>query len=182
MKYYLVALFDKESTFFMEKIQKDVCKRYKLHNDFPVTHITLEVLTDPDIEELSSVVSNILKPYKHFKVKINGNIDFDPSHRVVKLKIENQGYIVRLARKINSELSLHKFKITENKGKWDLHVPLGNTNNKFKEMYSEYYAAACTTGASANTYPMLKVTRIELWKATNNRNKPVIKSFPLRKY
>lgn len=64
-------------------------------------HITLEVIEDPNINKLEEVIEKIIKPYKKFKVEINGAICFDPPYKSVNLKIENKGYIMRLARIIN---------------------------------------------------------------------------------
>lgn len=182
MKYYLVALFDNDSYKFIEKIQKDICSKYKLYNDLPTLHMTLEVIGDPDVEKLSAIVSDILKPYKKFKVNIDGAICFDPPHKSVNLKIESKGYIIRLARKINQTLKDHGFNVRDNIDNWDLHVSLANTNFALREWSSEEYAAACEMAKKNGVYKLAKIDRVELWKPINNKKKMVLKSFPLRDY
>lgn len=182
MRYYLVALFDKESYDYIEQIQKNICRKYKLYRNMPVLHITLEVIGDPDIEKLTKVISDILKPYKRFKVEINGAICFDPPYKSVNLKIENKGYIMRLARHINDLLKLHGFDVRQNIDHWDLHVSLANTNYAIREWSTREYIAACETTKKEDIHKMAKIDRIELWKPINNKREMLIKSFPLREY
>lgn len=182
MKYYLVALFDVDSYAYAEKIQKELCKKYKLYNDLPTLHITLEIIGDPDIEKLSSLISSIIKPYKKFKVSMDGAICFDPPHKSVNLKIENKGYIMRLVRKINTTLKENGFDVRENIDFWDLHISLANTNYAVREWSSSEYVAACNAVKESGFINLLKIDKIELWKPINNKKKMVVKSFPLRDY
>lgn len=182
MRYYLVALFDSESYASMEVIQKSICSKYKIYKNYPMLHITLETVEDPDIEKLSKVIGDMLKPYKKFKVETNGVICFDPPYKSVNLKIENKGYIIRLARNINENLKLHGFNVRENIDNWDLHVSLANTNYASREWSSKEYIAACNNTKKQGFYRLARIERIELWKPINNRKEMVVKSFPLRDY
>ncbi|MCH5138291.1 2'-5' RNA ligase family protein [Clostridiaceae bacterium UIB06] len=182
MKCYLVALFDKSSYSYIEEIQRNICKKHKIYKNMPMLHITLEVIGDPDIEKLNKIVSDILKPYKKFKVEINGAICFDPPYKSVNLKIENKGYIIRLARHINDTLKLHGFDVRDNIDNWDLHVSLANTNYASREWNTKEYIAACQSTKKENIHKMAKIDRIELWKPINVRKEMVIKSFPLKDF
>jgi 2'-5' RNA ligase len=182
MKYYLVALFDTESYSAMEKIQKSICQKYKIYKNIPMLHITLETIEDPDMDKLSQVITDILKPYKRFKVETNGIICFDPPYKSVNLKIENKGYIIRLAKIINDRLKLHGFNVRENIDNWDLHVSLANTNYAIREWSGREYVAACIDAKKDGFYRMSKIDRIELWKPINNKKEMLVKSFPLRNY
>lgn len=182
MKYYLVALFDKQSHSYIEDMQKSICRKYKIYKNMPAIHITLDIIGDPDIEKLSKVVSDILKPYKKFKVEVNGAICFDPPYKSVNLKVENKGYIIRLARHINDILKLHGFDVRDNADNLNLHILLANTNYAARELSSKEYIAACDIAKKENTHRMAKIDRIELWKSINNRRDMVVKSFPLREF
>ncbi|MCT8977525.1 AKAP7 2'5' RNA ligase-like domain-containing protein [Clostridium sp. CX1] len=182
MRYYLVALFDKQSYSYMEEIQRTICKKYKIYKNMPMLHITLEVIGDPDMEKLTKIVSDMLKPYKKFKVEVNGAICFDPPYKSVNLKIENKGYIIRLARQINDTLKLHGFDVRDNISKWDLHVSLANTNYAAREWSAKEYIAACESTKKEDIHRMAKIDRIELWKPINSRRDMVVKSFPLRDF
>lgn len=182
MRYYLVALFNKDSYSSIEEIQKNICRKYKLYRNMPVLHITLEVVGDPDIEKLEKIVGDILKPYKKFKVEINGAICFDPPYKSVNLKIESKGYIIRLARQINESLKLHGFDVRENIDNWDLHVALANTNFAIRQWSNKEYVTACENTKEQGFYKMGIINRIELWKPINNKKDMILKTFELRDF
>ncbi|MBA5851719.1 2'-5' RNA ligase family protein [Clostridium sp. cel8] len=182
MRYYLVALFDKESYSYMERIQRSMCRKYRLYKHMPVLHITMAVIDDPDIEKLSKIISKLLDPYKNFKVEINGAICFDPPYKSVNLKIEKKGYIIRLARQINDLLKSYKFNVKYNIDTWDLHVALANTNYAIREWSSREYIAACHAAKKENIHKMVTVNRLALWKPINNKREMLVKNFQLREY
>jgi 2''-5'' RNA ligase len=182
MKYYLVALFDKNSYSYIEEIQKNICKKYKIYKNMPMLHITLEVIGDPDVEKLNKIISDMIRPYKKFKVEINGAICFDPPYKSVNLKIENKGYVIRLARQLNDTLKLHGFDVRDNIDNWDLHVSLANTNHAIREWSSKEYVAACQNAKKEDIHKMVKIDRIELWKPINNKREMVVKSFLLKDF
>jgi 2'-5' RNA ligase len=182
MRYYLVALFDEDSYKEIEIIQKNICKKHKLYKILPVLHITLEIVGDPDMEKLDEVLKKILKTYKKFKVEVSDVICFDAPYKSVNLKIENKGYINRLARIINDTLRLHGFEVRENIENWDLHVSLANTNYAVREWSKQEYAAACNSAKNDGFYKLATIDRIELWKPINNKKEMVLKSYPLKSY
>ena len=182
MKYYLVALFDKNSYSFVESIQKDICKKYKLYRKLPVLHITLEVIDDPDIDKLDKIVSDIIKPYKRFRVEINGVICFDPPYKSVNLKVENKGYITRLVRQINDTLKSNHFKVRETINDWDLHVSLANTNYAVRKWSTSEYKIACENTKNINPHKVVRINGFELWKPINNKKTMTVKSFSLKEY
>lgn len=182
MKYYLVALFDNNSYSFVESIQKDICKKYKLYRKLPVLHITLEVIDDPNIDKLDKIVSDIMKPYKKFRVELNGVICFDPPYKSVNLKVENRGYITRLVRQINENLKLNHFKVRENVDNWDLHVSLANTNYASRKWSTSEYKIACEDAKNINPQKVVRINKLELWKPINNKKTMTVKSFSLKEY
>ena len=117
-----------------------------------------------------------------FKVSVNGAICFDPPHKSVNLKIDDQGYIIRLAKKINSKLTETGFAVRENIDNWDLHISLANTNYAAREWSVPEFNAACDATKQKDIKTLLKIDRIELWKPINNKKKMVVKSFPLKSF
>lgn len=182
MKYYLVALFDKDSYFYIQRIQKNICRKYKLYKNVPMLHITLEIIENPDLEKLTKIISDILKPYKKFKVQIN-DVSIDSFYKSINLKIENKGYIIRLARQINEILKLHKFNVKESLNDINLKVLLANTNYQMRESnFKEHNNTFHENIKVENTCKMVKIDRIELWKAVNNKKEVILKNFPLRDF
>ncbi len=182
MRYYLVALFDEESYKEIEPTQKSLCRKYRLYKNLPMLHITLEVIEDPDLEKLDAVISDIIKPYKKFKVELSDVICFDEPYKSVNLKVESKGYIKRLTRTFNDSLKLHGFNVRENIENWDLHVSLANTNYAQREWTKNEYAAACKNTKNEAFNKMAKIDKIELWKPINNKKEMVVKSYSLKTF
>lgn len=182
MKYYLVALFDNESYDFMEELQKNLCRKYKVNRNTPAFHIKMEILGDPDVDKLTKIINDILRPYKKFKVQINGAICFSSPYKTLNLKIEDKGYISRLVRRINDRLKLHGFEVREDINEWDFHVNLANPNYASKEWNKKEYFSAFENARKENVIKMARVDRIELWKQINNKKEMTVKTFPLRDF
>lgn len=182
MKYYLVALFDEESYSLVEDVQRSLCRRYRTYKNMPALHITMEVIGDPDIEKLTRIIYDIIKPYKRFKVQVNEAICFNPPYKSVNLKVESKGYIMRLVRQINDTLKLYGFEVREDIHDWDFNVNLANTALTAREWSKNEYAAACETAKKENINKMLRIDRIELWKPISNKREMVVRSFPLREF
>lgn len=182
MKYYLVALFDNDSYKDIEVVQKNICRKYKIYRNLPVLHITLEIVGDPDMNKLDEIVSKILKPYKKFKVEVSDVICFDEPYKSVNLKVENKGYINRLARILNDTLKLHGFDVRDTIQGWDLHVSLANTNYAVREWSKREYNLACNAAKREGFYKLATVDRVELWKPINNKKEMVVKSYQLKGY
>jgi len=181
MKYYLVAMFDKESNEYIEQVQRSLCKKYKLYKSLPLLYITLEVIGDPDVDKLTKVICEMVKPYKKFKVKVDGAECSNSSQKFASLKIENKGYIIRLTRLFNDRLKLNGFDVKENAPDHDLAIALtgnlfhGKENGHSKEKNSEHIRYE-------DISRMLVVDRLELWKNVNNRKEMTVRKFPLREY
>jgi 2'-5' RNA ligase len=182
MKYYLVALFDNDTYSNLEVIQKDMCHKYKIYKNQPMIHIPLEVIDDPNMEVIDNIINGIIKPYKKFKVYSSGALSFDAPYKSVNLKIENKGYIIRLAKKINEKLKENGFKVRENIENLDLHASLANTSYIIKELSNKESGAASIENKKGGFQGIAKIDRIELWKGSNNRKDMIIKSYPLREY
>jgi hypothetical protein len=182
MKYYLVALFDSDSYKNIEEIQKNVCKKYKLYKNSPSLHIKLEVIGDPDMEKLDQVISKLIKPYKKFKIEVCDAISIDEPYKSVNLKIQNKGYISRLARTINDTLKLHGFVVREDLTDEDLHISLANTNHSIKELSKQENSISGKAMRQDGFYKFATVDKIELWKPINNKKETVLKTYSLKDF
>ena len=98
MKYYLVALFDDESYKNLSPIQRNLSKKYRANRNSPIPYIPLEILENPNIDKLNTVVDKIVKPYKNFKVEVSSKVSICDSSKTLNLEIEDVGYIKRLNR------------------------------------------------------------------------------------
>lgn len=183
MKYYLVATFDSESHTFVDRLQRNITRKYKLHHNHNLNthHIILEVIDDPDFEKLDALIEKVIKPYKKFKVEINNSISFDPPNKCVNLKVESKGYIIRLARNINDTLKLSGFNVRDHFNNIDLFVPIANTPQNAKHWFKDPNSIN-KSFVNPNSKLLAKIDGFELWKATNNRKRVLIKSYNLRQF
>lgn len=173
MKYYLVALFDDVSYKNLSPIQRSLSKKYRANRNSPIPYIPLEIIENPNIDKLNTVIDKILKPYKNFKVELSSTVTLCDSNKTLNLKIEKIGYIKKLDRLINDNLKLYGFNVKSDNT--DLHLSLANINyinrdNKKLDTEIEYKPSIST----------LKVNRLELWKISNNRRETLIQTYPLK--
>ena len=173
MKYYLVALFDDVSYKNLSPIQRSLSKKYRANRNSPIPYIPLEVIENPNIDKLNTVIDKILKPYKNFKVELSSTVTLCDSNKTLNLKIKKIGYIKKLDRLIADNLKMHGFNVKNDTN--DLHLSLANINyinkdNKKFDTEIEYKPSIST----------LKVNRIELWKISNNRRETLIQTYPLK--
>ena len=126
MKYYLVALFDDVSYKNLSPIQRSLSKRFRANRNSPIPYIPLEVIENPNIDKLNTVMDKILKPYKNFKVELSSTVTLCDSNKTLNLKIEKIGYIKKLNRLITDNLKMHGFNIKTSST--DLHLSLANIN------------------------------------------------------
>lgn len=182
MKYFLVALFDDESNCIIQNIQKDVCRKYKLYKNSPSLYIPVSAITNPDLEKLDLVISKILSPYKKFKVDINNSIGLSENLSQVNLKVEDKGYIFRLARSITDTLDLHGFNVDKNNDNIDLRILLGNANHIIKKFHSSGNLSIDDTISQDDFFKFAKVSRLELWKHSTNKKELPVKVYNLRDY
>lgn len=182
MTYYLVGLFDIVSYKYIEILQKSICEKYSLYSpttDLPKLHITLEIITDPDLHNLDVSLKNILLDYAEFEVKLDGVICFDPPYKSVNLNIQNKGTVYELSKNINSILNSQGFVVREHIENWNLHISLANTNFADREWSDSEYLSACNLAKDGNFSKTIRVTSIELWKPINNNAEMVVKNYTL---
>lgn len=180
MKYYLVALFDKNTYKRLEKIQIELSNKYNLYSKLPKLHITLEIIEDPNLDKLQEIISNILKDYKKFQVKIKDVICFYPPYKSVNLKVDEEGPITDLSKFFNKILGDHKFNVRDNIKDWDLHVSIANTNFSSREWSREEFVQACTLLKSQKCDFWGTIEKIELWSPINDYDKMIIHSYQLK--
>ena len=173
MKYYLVALFDDVSYKNLSPIQRSLSKRYRANRNSPIPYIPLEVIENPNIDKLNTVIDIILKPYKNFKIELSSTVTLCDSNKTLNLNIENIGYIKKLDRLITDNLKMHGFKIKNDNS--DLYLSLANINYTNKE--NRKYDSVIEFKTNIST---LKVNRLELWKISNNRRETLFLTYPLK--
>jgi len=176
MKYYLVAVFDDESYKSFSYTQKSLSKRFRGNRNSPVPYIPIEVVENPNLEKLETVIEKIVKPYKLFKVRLTNEILVTDHSKTLNVKISDYGYIRRLNRLMSDTLKLHGFNVLDFNSDSSMYLSVANLNFIPKDMKKPTgditYKCVCEN---------LKVDRIEIWKLSNNKRETVVKSYPLKK-
>lgn len=182
MKYFLVALFDDQTNSTIQNIQRYICRKYKLYKSSPSLYIPISAIINPDLEKLDVVISKIIVPYKKFKVNITNSIDLSENFNQVNLKVEDKGYIFRLARNITDTLDLHGFNVKTDGEDIDLHILLANANHIIKKSSNGSTISIDDTLNKDDFYKFAKVSRFELWKQISSKKDLLVKTYELREY
>lgn len=177
MKYYLVALFDDESYKHLGPVQRNLSKKYRANRNSPIPYIPLEILENPNVDKLNTVVDKIIKPYKHFKVEVSPKVSICDSNKTLNIKIEDRGYIKRLNRLLSDNLQLHGFNVKGIDSEENLHLALANVNYNNKDNKRVFNSLDSKFNLST-----LKVNRLELWKISNSRRETLIQTYPLKDF
>ncbi|NEU04339.1 MULTISPECIES: hypothetical protein [Clostridium] len=180
MKYYLVAVFDENSSSSLTKIQKSISKKYKLYKNTPVLHIPLGVVNSNDFEKLDEALHKVLAPYKNFKIMIDNKIVFNDSFNTLGFKVEDKGYINKILRSVSNTFPIYNVNIKmPNNG--NLNIPIANANHNTRKSAGNgtlYINPQCEKDSYLYT---AKVCKFELWKQPTS-NREMIKSYPLKEY
>ncbi|MBC5625189.1 hypothetical protein H8S10_06915 [Clostridium sp. NSJ-49] len=177
MKYYLVALFDDESYKNLSPIQRNLSKKYRANRNSPIPYIPLEILENPNIDKINTVVDKIVKPYKNFKVEVSSKVSICDSSKTLNLEIEDVGYIKRLNRLLSDNLQLHGFNVKGIESDKNLQLTLANISYNNKD--NKRVIAPLDSRFNLST---LKVNRLELWKISNTRRETLIQTYPLKDF
>lgn len=178
MKYYIVALLDKDSCEELTPIKRKYSKKFKANRNSPTPFIALNVIDTPNIEKVSQVIEKVLKPYKKFKVELNNSIAISEPLKTVNLKLQNRGYIkkIHLSLKENFELNGLSVKFTADD---NIAISLATLSHINKNYENDIACDESDLSIENKTY---KVSKLELWKLSNNKKEYCVKSFPLRNF
>lgn len=180
MKYYIVALFDEDSYQAITPVQRNLSKKFRANRNSPVPYIPLEVLDNPNIEKLNTVIEKVIKPYKYFRVELCDDVSVSESMRTLNLKIEDKGYIKKLSRLLTDTLKLYGF--TTKTPEDEIAIALANMNYIPKDNKKADTECAIDILKKERKNTMLKINRLELWRISNNKKETVIKTFNLKSF
>lgn len=179
MKYYIVALFDEDSYETITPIQKNLSKRFRGNRHSPLPYIVLDILDNPNIEKLYTVIDKIIKPYKKFKIELCDDVSISDTMKTINLKILNEGYIKKITRSLRDTLDLYGIHSKNNNS--ELSISLANINyfNKDNKRNSDI---ACDLVKKDDKNITLKINKFEIWKISNNKRETCIKSYQLKAF
>lgn len=180
MKYYIVALFDDSSYEFIAPVQRTVSRKLKANRNSPAPYIALEVVDNPNIEKLTSIIEKILNPYKRFKIELSSEISISEDLKTVNLGISYRGYIKKIERSLKDTLKLHGFNVRENNSN-NLSISLANLNYISKDSKRKVIDTQIIPQNKIEN-KTLKINRFQLWKVPGNKKESKIKDFELKAF
>lgn len=175
MKYFLVAVLNRESTKDLEYIQRPLVKKGRNSKKPPYMAIPIDTIEDPDKDKLNVFLEELLKPFRYFHVDITGKYINVQDEKLTGLPVTNFGYIKKIQRHLNEYMELSGYKVSQEKSDdkdfiFSMSVDrlpkdLENTKNLFD---------------TPDNKKMFLVDRIELWKTMNAKKDSVVFSIPLK--
>lgn len=179
MKYYVVALFDEDSYETITPIQRNLSKKFRGNRHSPMPYIALNILDNPNVEKLYTVIDKIIKPYKKFKIELCDDVSISDTMKTINLKILNEGYIKKINRSLRNTLELYGIHSKNNIN--ELSISLANVNyiNKDNKRNNDI---ACDLVKKDDKNITLKVNKFEIWKISNNKKETCIKSYSLKAF
>ncbi|PJI08566.1 MULTISPECIES: 2'-5' RNA ligase [Clostridium] len=182
MRYCLVASFTKDSYSHIENLQRNACKKYKLYKRISNLHVSLQMLEEPNLEKLDSIIKKELSCYKKFKVQVNkSHLTYNSPSKTVSLKVENRGYINRIVRNTNEKLHYGGFKFSMPYKDVNLFIPLANGNYQIKNIL-EHESNDIHDYNDEKDFSFLKIESFDLCKLVGHRKIHIIKKYPLRDF
>ena len=185
MKYYVVALFDKQSYEVLSPLQRKFSKKYRANRRSPIPHIALDVIETSNIDKITPVIEKVLKPYKRFKVEYKPNsASLNETLKTVNLEIEDRGYIKKIYTALtdNFELSGLNVKFSPAIDDNNIGISLATINHIAKDKKTDSYANQNTKLNESDNINTLKIDRFEIWKVFPNKKEVCLKSFPLKNF
>ena len=180
MKYYIVALFDKESYEILTPLQKKISKKYRANRRSPIPHIALDIIETSNIEKVTPVMEKVLKPYKRFKIEYKDNISVSDTLRTINIKVQDRGYIKKIYQSLTDYFELNgvNVKFTPNR---DIGISLASINHFHKDKINPNSEVSCDSNDNEKINT-LKIDRLEIWKIGSNKKELCLKSFPLKAF
>ncbi len=175
MKYYLVAVLDKDSNRELDAVQKTLYRKGKKILKAPYMGIPIDTIEDPDKDKLQATLADLLKPYRYFRVDITGKYVNLPEEKITGLPVTSFGYLKKLQRHLNSFMQLSGFKVSQERAD-DIDFILSLSQEKLPR---EFEATAPLFNTEENK-KAFRVEKIELWKTMAAKKDSVVFSIPLR--
>ena len=175
MRYYLVAVLDKDSNKRFDYIQRPLHKKGKNFKKSPYMAIPIDIIEDPDLTNLESTLRALLKPYRYFHVDITGKYVNLAEEKITGLPVTNFGYIKKIQRHLNDYMRLNNFKVTEERVDEQDFILSMSQDRIPKELENSVNLFDTDENRKA-----FLVDRVELWKTLNAKKESIVFSINLK--
>ena len=176
MKYYIVALFDKDSYTNLSPVQRKYSKKFRGNRNSPLPYLTLNVVETSTIDKIVPIVEKVLQPYKKFKIEYDNNNAsiYDPL-KSIAVNVKDRGYIKKIYTKLEDMFELNGIPSIL-PSKENLNLSLANLSQP-KDRKNTIDSVA-----EEEIISTLKVDRIEIWKLNPGKKETCMKTFELKSF
>ncbi|PKK39834.1 hypothetical protein ABB02_00888 [Clostridiaceae bacterium JG1575] len=175
MRYYLVAVLNRESNKELDVLQRPLHKKGKNFKKSPYMCIPLDVLEDPDLKTLEKHLRDLLKPFRYFHVDLTGKYINLADERITGLPVANFGYLKKIQRHLNDYLHLYGYCASAERPT-DKDFILSMSQDRLPR---ELENSSDLFQTEDNRRKFL-VDRIEVWKTLNAKKESIVFSVPLK--
>lgn len=175
MKYFLVAVLNREGNKELEVLQRPLIKKSRNSKKAPYMAIPIDIVEDPDKDKLKTFLEELLKPFRYFHVDISGKYINLQDEKITGLPVTNFGYIKKIQRHLNEYMDLSGFKVNPERGD-DKDFILSMSMDKLPREFEN----SKDLFDSLDNKKKFLVDRIELWKSLNAKKDSIVFSIPLK--
>lgn len=182
MKYLLNLYFNRDSKEYLEKLQKDLSRKYRVNKFLPSLSIRLGSVETNNLDKLMEVVEDFISPYKYFKVYLeNASILENPNKIIIGL-ILDKGYASRIERQISECLAQNGFNKSEPFNKPGLYIFMSSNINIDKKVNLKDYEANFKNCKKEVLDKYLSIEGLEILKSSLGKKDALIKKIKLKEY
>ncbi|WP_244834124.1 hypothetical protein [Clostridium sp. BJN0001] len=179
MKYYIVALFDEKTYETILPIQRNMSRKFKGSRNSPCPFIPILSFDNNDIEHVDSIVKKIISPHKSFRIDALNSVSASESKKSINLKIDNKGYIVKIANELEDFLSLSGINVKRYN---NLYVSLANCNYVPKDLKKQIVKLNFPELFDKDNILKLRIKKFEIWKTPLVKKVYSLKNYELKSF
>ncbi len=182
MKYLLNLSFNKTSKEYLEKIQKELSRKYRINKFLPSLYIHLQTIETNNQDKLFQEIEEFFNPYKYFKAYLDAIAVFENPNKIISALIIDKGYLSRIERQIGDNLLQKGFNVSEPVNRWGLNILLCSNVNLDKKVNFKEYEANFKTCKKDYVNKYLTIESAELLKYNSGKRDNLVKRFKFKEY
>jgi 2'-5' RNA ligase len=179
---YLVATPSGEVKSCALRLQTMFNKRYRLYEQLPPVHMTMEVIDLPDAgseRKVIELIGEVTENSPPFDVIVEGLIAFPEPYKSIALKVMKNPSLRIIAARINNRLAEKGYTVRSDLSDWDYHITVAGAWNAANEWSYHQFARAFDRVRDLNLKVSCKISRLELWLPRYQPRLAVLAWFPL---
>ncbi|MCL2320863.1 MAG: hypothetical protein FWC47_02005 [Oscillospiraceae bacterium] len=184
MKYTINLYFDKDSREYLEKLQKELSRKYRINKFLPSQSIRLGTVEAANLDKLIDTMVDFISPYKYFKIYVENACILENPAKIILAMILDKGYISRIERQINECFVQNGFTKAEPLNKLGLFILLSSNMNFDKKINFNFKDYEMNLKSSKKEFlgKYLLIEGLEIIKSGSFKKDAIIKKIKLKEY